>query len=49
MNTIYSGTNSEKAYQVAAEAEKCGKRTQVKAVKMGRGGKSWLVYHVYVI
>lgn len=49
MSAIYSGTDSVKAYQVAAEAEKEGKRTQVQTVRMGRGSKSYSVYHVYVV
>jgi hypothetical protein len=42
MNTLYSGTDQAKAYEVAAQ-----NNLKVMAMKMGRGAKSWTVYHVW--
>lgn len=47
MNAIYSGTDQAKAYSVASDAEKKGKIVEIKKYKMGRGAKSYMVYHVY--
>lgn len=43
MKAIYSGTDMKKAYEIANAT----KGSHLSTVKMGRGAKAWLVYHVY--
>ena len=42
MTTLYSGKDQAKAYEVAN-----ANSLKVVAMKMGRGAKSWTIYHVW--